>query len=99
MVITFVHSFYHHDVYIYILNIRSYTSSYTNTFTYLQLILFASFSVFVTCTVYTVLIYHTYTEDVGSYTYTYSKCPLVNEPIQKTKNNERINIEDLFYIL
>ena len=52
---------------------------------------------YVKCT--SALTNHTYTEVLGSYTYTYSKCPLVNEPIKKTKNNERINIEDLFYIL
>jgi ATP-dependent protease ClpP protease subunit len=41
----------------------------------------------------------TYTEDIGSYTYTYSKCPLVNKPIKKTKNNEKMNIEDFLYFL
>ena len=41
----------------------------------------------------------TFTEDIGSYTYTYSKCPLVNKYIKKVKNNNKSSIEDLFYIL
>jgi len=41
----------------------------------------------------------TFTKDVSSYTYTYSKCPLVTQPIKKTKNKEKMNIEDFLYIL
>ena len=40
----------------------------------------------------------TFTEDIGSYTYTYSKCPLVSKYIKKIKN-KKMNLEDLIYIL
>ena len=40
----------------------------------------------------------TYTEENGSYTYTYSKCPLVKNHVKKKKNNN-VNIEDFFYFV
>lgn len=41
----------------------------------------------------------TYTEDVGSYTYTYSKCPLVKKYIDKKKNTNKVSFEDyIFYV-
>lgn len=37
-----------------------------------------------------------YTEDRGSYTYTYSKCPLVKNHIDKKKNKKESSFEDYF---
>ena len=41
----------------------------------------------------------TYTSDKGTYTYTYSKCPLVTEPIRKKKNKDTPVMEDFFAFL
>jgi len=39
-----------------------------------------------------------YVKDWGMYTYTYSKCPLVTEPIQKKKNGNKLGLADLFVL-
>lgn len=41
----------------------------------------------------------TYTEDRGSYTYTYSKCPLIGSYIKKKKNANKDDLSDLFFYI
>jgi len=41
----------------------------------------------------------TYTEDIGSYTYTYSKCPLITSYIDKKKNANKDDFSDLFFFI
>ena len=41
----------------------------------------------------------TYTEDKGSYTYTYSKCPLITTYIKKNKNANKDDLSDLFFFI
>lgn len=41
----------------------------------------------------------TYTEDKGSYTYTYSKCPLITSYISKKKNANKDDLSDLFFFI
>ena len=41
----------------------------------------------------------TYTEDKGSYTYTYSKCPLITTYIKKMKNANKDDLSDLFFFI
>jgi ATP-dependent protease ClpP protease subunit len=41
----------------------------------------------------------TYTEDKGSYTYTYSKCPLITTYISKKKNANKDDLSDLFFFI
>tara|TARA_B100001287_G_scaffold270997_1_gene270592 strand:+ start:1930 stop:2667 length:738 start_codon:yes stop_codon:yes gene_type:complete len=41
----------------------------------------------------------TYTEDKGSYTYTYSKCPLITSYISKKKNANKDDLSDLFFYI
>lgn len=50
----------------------------------------------ITCT--SQLTNSTYTLDKGSYTYTYSKCPLVTGPIDKKKNKQHSDLSDYIFI-